>query len=112
MGRAAVGGGRAPSLRRCRRAGWAHDAKRSAMNDLERAREALRHLDAGCPRPEWAVIGMAAKDAGLDVDDFISWSRGAANFDSERDCRTAWRSFKRGSVTAATLFAKAIEAGW
>ena len=82
------------------------------MNDLERAREALKHLDAGCPRPEWAVIGMAAKDAGLSVDDFISWSRGAANFDSERDCRTAWRSFKRGSVTAATLFAKAIEAGW
>ena len=82
------------------------------MSELDRAREALRHLDAGCPRQEWAVIGMAAKDAGLDVDDFISWSRGAANFDSERDCRDAWRSFKSGSVTAATLFARAREAGW
>lgn len=82
------------------------------MHDTDRAREALQWVDAGCQRTEWATIGMAAKDAGLDVDDFIAWSRGAANFDSERDCRDAWRSFKTGSVTAATLFAKAREAGW
>ncbi len=82
------------------------------MLDTDRAREALQWVDAGCDRTEWARIGMAAKDAGLDVDDFIAWSRGAANFQSERDCRDAWRSFKPGSVTAATLFAKAREAGW
>lgn len=82
------------------------------MHDTDRAREALQWVDAGCQRTEWATIGMAAKDAGLDVDDFIAWSRGAANFQSERDCRDAWRSFKPGSVTAATLFAKAREAGW
>jgi len=82
------------------------------MHDVARAREALSYIDAGCPRQEWAVIGMAMKDAGLDVDDFIAWSRNASNFDSERDCRAAWKSFKPGKTTAATLFAKALAAGW
>ncbi len=86
--------------------------QRSQADEVERARSALFALDAGCPRDEWATIGMAAKDAGVGVDDFIVWSRGAANFDSERDCRDAWRSFKPGEVTAATLFHKAREAGW
>lgn len=82
------------------------------MHDIARAREALNYIDAGCPRQEWAVIGMAMKDAGLDVDDFIAWSRNASNFGGERDCRAAWISFKPGKVTAATLFSRAIAAGW
>lgn len=73
---------------------------------------ALHSLDPGCLRDEWAVIGMAAKDAGLGVDHFIAWSKGASNYRGEQDCRTAWASFKAGKVTAATLFAKAREAGW
>jgi len=81
-------------------------------SEIDRARSALHAIDAGCARTEWATIGMAAKDAGLDVDDFIEWSRPAPNFKSERDCTDAWRSFAPGPVTAATLFSKAREAGW
>lgn len=83
------------------------------MHEIDRARSALHSIDAGCPRTEWATIGMAAKSAGLDVDDFIEWSRPAPNFKNERDCTDAWRSFSPGGpVTAATLFAKARAAGW
>jgi len=83
-----------------------------AMPDLDRARSALHAIDPGCPRTEWATVGMAAKDAGLALDDFIAWSKPARNFKNEADCRAAWRSFKRGEVTAATLFARALDAGW
>lgn len=82
------------------------------MNDTDRARSALQAIDPGCQRTEWATIGMAFKDAGGSLDDFIAWSEGASNFGSERDCRDAWRSFKPGPTTRATLFAKAREAGW
>ena len=78
----------------------------------EHARSALMHLDSGCPRDEWVRIGMAAKDAGLEFDDFHSWSKGACNYKNEQDCLAAWHSFSNGAVKAATLFHRAHEAGW
>lgn len=80
--------------------------------DIERARSALFHLDAGCDRSQWVRLGMAAKDAGLSLEDFAAWSGGAPNFKSERDCAAAWRSFTDGPVKAATLFVEAMAAGW
>lgn len=89
------------------------NGRRSQADEVERARAALHALDSGCQRDEWARIGMAYKDAGGSLDDFIDWSRPAPNFLSERDCRDAWKSFEvPGPVTAATLFAKARDAGW
>jgi hypothetical protein len=82
-------------------------------DDPARALDALYALDSGCPRKEWVRIGMAAKAAGLDVDDFIAWSRGAQNFSGERDCQSVWRSLSAdGKVKAGTLFAMARTAGW
>jgi hypothetical protein len=80
--------------------------------DTGRARSALNALDPNCDRETWVRIGMAAKHAGLSVDDFISWSRGASNFGGEKDCRAQWRSFKRGMVTDRTLFRMALDSGW
>ena len=82
------------------------------MSDTARALNALQALDAGCGRPEWVRIGMAAKDAGLSLDDFTEWSSNAQNYEGERDCKQAWHSFTDGPVKAATLFSMAFAAGW
>ena len=82
-------------------------------HDIERARSALWSLDPGLPRGDWVKIGMAAKDAGLDFDDFHEWSAGAGNYRNEADCKAAWASFKSGGgVTASSLFNAAFAAGW
>jgi len=86
---------------------------RPQRHDPDRARRALEALDPGVPREEWVRAAMAAKSAGLDVDDFIEWSRRAGNFKSEADCRSTWRSIDaNGPVKAATLYAMARDAGW
>jgi hypothetical protein len=82
------------------------------MDNVERTRHALHALDPGANRESWIRIGMAAKAAGLPVDEFINWSRPAANFVNEQDCRTQWDSFKDGPVSAGTLFHLAFDAGW
>ncbi len=78
----------------------------------ERARSALLAIDAGCERSSWVRIGMSAKAAGLDFDDFHDWSSGAANYKDKADCQTVWNSFGEGGITAASLFRFALDAGW
>lgn len=81
-------------------------------SDRARALSALHALDPGQPRAEWVRIGMAAKAAGVLLEDWTEWSRPAANFKSERDCADAWRSFGDGGIKAGTLYAMAFSAGW
>lgn len=85
---------------------------RDQFNELERARSALWSLDAGCDRDTWVRIGMGAKAAGLDFDDFHNWSAGAGNYKNESECRSVWNSIKDGGVTAASLFRLALAEGW
>ena len=83
------------------------------INEIERAADALHHLDAGCTRDEWVRAGMAAKSAGLDFDDFHNWSASAGNYAGENECRTVWKSFDdSGAVTPATLYGMAFAQGW
>lgn len=83
------------------------------MSEMERALSAFNFLDPSCSRDDWVRIGMAAKSAGLDFEDFHVWSRNGANYVGEKDCYAAWRSFKvLGGITSATLFYKAYVAGW
>lgn len=83
------------------------------LHDTDRARAAMWALDAGLERQEWARIGMAAKAAGLDFDDFNDWSATAGNYGGKADTRTAWNSFKEGDgINAGTLFYLARQAGW
>ena len=82
------------------------------MDDYSRALSALDSLDAGCEREQWVRIGMAAKAAGLTLEDFTQWSAGASNYAGEQDCRQVWKSFSDGPVKAGTLFSVAFAAGW
>ncbi len=83
------------------------------MNDIVRARSALNYLDPSCPREEWIRLGMAAKSAGLLFEDFHNWSKNAANYIGEHDCKNVWKSFNEtGAITAATLFGLARDNGW
>jgi hypothetical protein len=83
------------------------------MTDTERARDALNAIDAGLPYAEWIRIGMAAKAAGVALDDFTAWCRGGSNYTNDRAVRVAWDSFSpSGPVTQATLFAAARDSGW
>lgn len=82
-------------------------------NEIDRARDALFYLDAGCNREDWVRVGMAAKASGLLFDDFHSWSAKAGNYSNEKECKAVWQSFNAsGGVTSSTLFAMAYESGW
>ncbi len=95
--------------------------------DTERTIEALGHLDPGCDRSAWRDIGFALKALYQDDDStgyqlFESWSAGEywpegapSNYVGNGPGSTAdqWPSFKaEGKIKPATLFYKAIEAGW
>lgn len=92
--------------------------------DAQKIIEALQFVDPGCLRAEWVRTGMALKHqfqdddlTGLDI--FDRWSAGEfwsgpapENYVSEH-VPHQWGSFKpEGGVTVATLFYKAIQAGW
>ncbi len=78
----------------------------------ERATSALQAIDPGCDRETWIKAGMAAKAAGLSLEDFTNWSEAAPNFAGERDCAQVWRSFTDGKIKEGTLFSMAHAAGW
>lgn len=80
--------------------------------DPSTARTALAFIPADISRDDWVRTGMAAQAAGLDFEDFDSWSAQAESY-SRADCRSAWRSFKPGrGIGAGTLFATARAYGW
>ncbi len=82
------------------------------MINTEEALSALNYINPSCDRETWIKVGMAAKAAGLKVDNFINWSKDASNFVSEKDCRDRWKSFHDGAITERTLFALAHKNGW
>lgn len=83
------------------------------MSELDRAASALQAIDPGCDRESWVRAGMASKAAGLEFEDFNTWSASGGNYAGEHDCRTVWKSFgESGRVTSASLFAMAFTQGW
>ena len=58
----------------------------AVKNNNDRAQSALQALDPGTNRDTWLRIAMAAKAAGLTLEDFTEWSRPAPNFGGEREC--------------------------
>lgn len=78
------------------------------MDEYSRALSALHALNPGCSHEQLTEIALAAKAAGLSLDDFTRWS---GNSD-ERDCAQIWRSFSGGPTKAAALFRMAFAAGW
>lgn len=95
--------------------GTIRTAGATPADEYTRALSALSVLDPGVPQGEWVKIGMAAKAAGLTLEDFTAWSArsGAGNYKGPRDCADRWNSFDTsGGVTAGTLFFLAKQAGW
>ena len=83
------------------------------VSEHERAASALQAIDPGCDRESWVRAGMACKAAGLEFEDFNTWSASAGNYAGESDCRTVWKSFgESGGVTPASLFGMALAQGW
>lgn len=82
------------------------------VSEYELALSALYYCDPSCSYEEWFRIAMAVKAAGLPFEIFHEWSRHGKNYKGEKDCKTAWESFKPGKITAATLFYIACEKGW
>lgn len=82
------------------------------MTDAERIRRALQFIPAN-DRALWVEVGMAVHselgNAGRSLWD--EWSRQAENY-SATAAAAVWRSFKAGKITIASLFARAIAAGY
>ncbi len=81
--------------------------KKTAPRPLSRddLRAALFAISPDLDREAWLRVGMALH-AELPGDDgaalFDEWSRGGQTY-NPRDVRDAWRSFKPGRITVATL---------
>jgi hypothetical protein len=72
------------------------------MDELSRALSALNAIPSECSNETWLQVGLAAKAAGLTLEDFTTWSNRANNSD-ERDCAQVWRSLSGGPTKAAAL---------
>ncbi len=77
-------------------------------------RSALDALDPDCDYDGWLRIGMSIHSAlqgedGLQIWD--EWSSRAAKY-KPGDCSSRWSGFTVGTITIATLFGLAREAGW
>jgi len=82
------------------------------MNDIERARNALQSLPPDLNREDWTRAGMAAKAAGLALEDFTDWSSRGDNYAGPKDCASVWASFKGDGIGPGTLFHLAFSHGW
>jgi hypothetical protein len=80
-------------------------------NSHEKALSALHSLDPGVPREEWVRIAMAAKAAGVSLEEFTAWSSAAHNYDGEADVASVWKSITDGAIKAGTLHAMARATG-
>jgi hypothetical protein len=84
----------------------------SGHHETERARAALHAIPADLSREDWTRAGMAAKAAGLGLEDFIGWSANAGNYAGPKDCASVWQSFKGEGIGPGTLFYIAKQHGW
>ena len=76
--------------------------------------DALNSIDvSSLDYTQWVQVGMAIKDAGLDVSVWDEWSRGDERYHSG-ECRKKWDTFSGSAtpVTSATIFQMAMERGW
>jgi len=80
--------------------------------DIERARSALQAIPASMNREDWTRAGMAAKAAGLALEDFTAWSATGGNYAGPKDCARVWQSFKGDGIGPGTLFHLAFSHGW
>ena len=78
----------------------------------DEARSALFSINPSLPRDDWLRAGMAAKAAGLALEDFTDWSASGGNYAGPKDCASVWQSFKGDGIGPGTLFHLAFSHGW
>ncbi len=82
----------------------------------EEAREALNFIPVTQFDEDyqgWINLGMACQAAGLDFEDWDSWSQGSTKYSNSKDTFNHWKSFKEGGgITPGTLFKFAKDNGW
>jgi len=77
----------------------------------EQAFDALLTIPATIGHDDRTRVGMAAKDAGISLDDYDAWQSANPRYNA-LEVRSMWHSFTDGPVKAGTLFALAKEHGW
>ena len=80
----------------------------------EDLKDALKSIDvSSLDYTQWIQIGMAIKDAGLDVSVWDEWSRSDSRY-KNGECQRKWDTFSGSAtpVTSATIFQMAMERGW
>jgi len=74
---------------------------------------ALQALNSACGYAQWVKIGMAAKSAGISLEQWTAWSQSAENACvDETEYAKKWDSFQGQGVGAGTLVDLAKAAGW
>jgi predicted P-loop ATPase len=86
-----------------------------AADDLGRRLEsALLQLDSDMPHDDWVEVGMALKAAlgegGLRLWDW--WSSKGSKYPGHEVLARKWASFRGQGISEATIFRRAIDAGW
>jgi hypothetical protein len=88
----------------------------SVIDERAKLESALAHVSADCGYHDWIHIGMAIQaalgDAGLAVWDY--WSQKSSKYGGAQALESHWKSFNGGpgGITAATVYKRAIDAGW
>lgn len=91
----------------------AHSFVKNSLPERSRALDALGAIPPDVGREDWIRAGFSALAAGLTIDDLVAWSEPAANYKSERDVRSSFKSFKPdGGLGPGTLFKLAKDHGW
>lgn len=85
-----------------------------AIDGRAKVESALAFISPDCGYDDWIQFGMGIHAelgaAGLDLWD--AWSSRSSKYQGRADIEQHYRSFKPGSVTGATLFKVAMDAGW
>jgi len=81
---------------------------------IAKIESALAFISPDCGYDEWIRVGMGLHnelgDSGLGVWNY--WSGRGQSYPGEKELASHWRSFKPGSITIATVFKMATDAGW
>ena len=85
---------------------------------IAKLEDALRFISPDLPHDDWVVVGMALKQALGDTGQALweYWSSKGAKAAGSDLIRSKWASFRgaggRGTVTEASIFKMAMQAGW
>ena len=85
-----------------------------ALEGRAKVESALAYVSADCGYEDWIQVGMAIcselGEGACDVFDY--WSSRGAKYPGRATIEQHWKSFKPGGITGATLFKRAVDAGW